>query len=165
MAVKGRKPLPTSTKKKKGTAQNSRILKNEYAPDLVKKMPAPPDYFNSYSIDEFYKVGEKLLADGLLADIDITLFEVYCNEIGIYKNAQDILNKDGRVIKLKGSGYMQPHPYVAIANNAQKMANSLAASFGITPSARTRVSGKTKDDKPGNPITKLINIKKGLKHG
>lgn len=152
----GRKPLPTSIKRKKGTAQNTRILEDEYTPDLLEKLPPPPDHLNEYAIIEYQKVGKQLLDDGLIVNIDMASFIAYCVEMGNYIEAQKVLNNDGRVIKNEKSGYMQPHPMVAISNTSLKNAMSIGVQFGITPSARTKVAGPKKENR--NPIGKLIAL-------
>lgn len=156
MGRTGPKPIPTAIKKKKGTAKNSRLLPDEYAPPPISNLPKPPDHFNEYAKREYHYVGEKLLADKLLVDIDLSTFIMYCTEMGIYYEAQECLKKDGRVFKIKRTGYMQPHPMVSIGNTALKNAMSIGVNFGITPSARTKISGPSKAKE--NKLGKLIAI-------
>lgn len=164
MGARGPKPKPSAILKKKGTFKQSRSAKNEYSPSLLEELPKPPTYFNKYAKSEYLKTGAILLRDGLLANIDLSMFESYCMQMGIYMEAQFILKKEGRVSKAK-SGYLMPHPYVSIGNKALEQANKIAASFGISPSARTRVSATKQEEKPKNPILSMIPGKKGVSNG
>ncbi len=164
MGLRGPKPLPTSIKKKRGTFQPSRSAKNEYDPKKIEELPKPPAFFNKWAKSEYLTVGKILIQDNLLATIDLSLFITYCQQMGVYYESQQTLKKEGRVITTQ-SGYKQPHPAVSDGNNALGQAIKIAASFGITPSARTRVSSEKEDKKDlRNPILSLIP-KKGLKHG
>lgn len=163
MANSGRKRIPTAIKKAKGTAQKSRLLPNEYKPEVITKLPAPPDHLTDFAKNEYIKVGNKLLSDGLLTQIDMSSFIAYCIEMGTYFEAQQELKDNGRVFKMKGSGYLQQSPWVNIGSNALKNAQSIGSSFGITPSARTKVAGPPAEKQ--NPIAKLVALHgdKGVK--
>ena len=153
MGARGPAPKPSDLKKKQGTYQKSKSLSDEFSPEKIINLPKAPVFLNKFGKQEYYKVGEVLLKNGLLADIDMNTFISYCMQMGVYYDSQMILKKEGRVIKSK-SGYMQPHPYVAIGNAAHALALKIGASFGITPSARTRVSAPKQDVK----TSKLLSL-------
>jgi len=160
MGTRGPKPLPTSIKKKKGTFQACRSAKDEYSPKTFTELPKPPVFLNKWAKSEYMTVGNILIQDNLLATIDLSLFITYCQQMGVYYESQQTLKKEGRIIETK-SGYKQPHPAVSDGNTALGQAMKIAASFGITPSARTRVSAeKTEKKDEGNPILKLVPLKK-----
>lgn len=157
MGARGPKPKPSALKKRDGTYKKCKQAPSEYSPDQIETLAKPPTWLNKYAKDEYLKVGAVLLKDGLLATIDMNLFITYCQQMGIFIESQHVLKKEGRVVKTK-SGYSQPHPYVAIGNSAHQIAIKIAASFGITPSARTRVSAEKKaiDEKPKDGILRLV---------
>lgn len=153
MGARGPAPKPTDLKKKQGKFKKSQSLPDEFSPEKLAVLPKPPTYLNKWAKDEYSTVGKILLQNGLLANIDMATFISYCMQIGVFYESQVVLKKEGRVIKSK-SGYMQPHPFVAIGNAAHALALKIGASFGITPSARTRVSAPKQDVK----TSKLLSL-------
>jgi len=163
MGARGPKPKPSALKKKQGTFQKSRAPENEFEPEPIKVLPKPPLFLNKYSKNIYFEIGPILLEQGLLTNVDMDTFISYCIEMGTYYECKVALKKEGQVIKSK-SGYMQPHPLVAICNASFNNAQKIAANFGFSPSARTRV-GVAKQ--PEKKLSKLLSLipKKGQSNG
>jgi P27 family predicted phage terminase small subunit len=149
--TKGRKPKPTALKVLEGTARKDRILKNEMQPARLDGLPLAPDFLTERGREEWHYLCTELHALGMLHRVDLSLIGAYCNELSIYFEAEAILRAKGRIMTLKNPDgtikYIQQAPHVAIARNALKTAMQLGSQFGVTPSARTRISqGQIKTD-------------------
>ena len=139
----GRPPTPTALKILGGTAQPCRVRKDEPKPAVLADLPMAPPELHGRAIQEWYTVAGELLIQRMLHAVDLSLLAAYCNEIGIYWEAEELLRKNGRVVmvpRADGVQVLTAVPYVAIARNALRTAQSLAAQFGFTPAARTRLS-------------------------
>lgn len=152
----GRNKLPTSVKRAKGTAQNCRILVDEYTPKSLDKLPPPPDYLNDFSKKEYEQVGSQLFADGLIVNIDMSMFIAYCVEMGTFKECSQIITNEGMIIEAGKDNYKMPHPAISTKNTALKNALAIGSKFGITPSERTKVSAPLKEIV--NPVMSLVKL-------
>jgi len=83
-------------------------------------------------------MSKRLHAAGLLTEIDVAAFTVYCVAWGQYVEAQEKLKSHGAVI-IGPSNFPVLSPYVALANKAAEQLMRAAVEFGMTPSSRSRV--------------------------
>ncbi len=87
---------------------------------------------------EWKRIGRKLLACGLLTEIDGAALALYCQAWARWIEAEGNLVRYGTVIKAP-SGYPIASPYLSIANTAMTQMARLLVEFGMTPSSRSRV--------------------------
>ena len=158
--MKGRKPLPTEVKRARGTLQPCRTRTDEMRPELVRDMPEPPEYLDEYGRAEWERILPELKASGVLARLDLSIIAMYCNEIATYIECQQQMKKAAtRVMVIKDDSgkvkYAQQLPYQKIANDALEKAVKIAAEFGFTPAARTRI-GVGGTEKPKSAIFDLM---------
>jgi P27 family predicted phage terminase small subunit len=143
--TKGRKPLPTEVKRTRGTLQKCRTLENEMkVQSITGELPQPPEWMTDDGKAEWMTVTAELKASGVLAQADLSIVAMYCNEIATYIECQRQMQKAGtRVMVIKDENgklkYAQQVPYQKIANDCVEKALKLASEFGLTPSARTRI--------------------------
>ena len=156
----GRPPTPTALKILGGTAQPCRVRADEPKPASLTHLPMPPPELNERAAQEWYTTAGELLNQRMLHAVDLTLLAAYCNEIAVYWECEDLLRKNGRVMKTTrkdGSTVLVQVPYVGIGRNALKMAHTLAGQFGFTPAARTRLSAPAGTDGDGNdPFAQML---------
>lgn len=159
MATRGRPPVPTQLKELKGTAQPSRVRRDEVRPPVLKEIPLAPDYLSARGKEEWYTTCAELAGLKMLHKVDLSLLAAYCNEMAVYWESETLLRQNGRLIVFKNEDgslkYAQPAPHVSIARNALKMALSIATQFGFTPSARTRIAAPVGESKPTDPWAEL----------
>lgn len=136
--MKGRKPIPTAIKILKGTAEKSRINPNEYKPEPITQPIVSEFLKTDYELKEWECITAQLISDGLLTGLDISIIEAYCIEMGKYKEAIDKLTAEGKVLNGKKGLYL--NPYHLIAERSLDRALKIGVLFGVTPSARSRVS-------------------------
>ena len=142
--MKGRKPVPTRLKEMQGTAQPCRILDNEMEVSKLGNIPAPPFELSEMALREYYIICEELYAKKMLHLVDLSLLTAYSNEMALYIETEKILRQSGRIDEFYNEdGQLirrQAKPEQKIANDAINKALKLAVQFGLTPSARTRIS-------------------------
>ena len=157
----GRKPLPTEVKRTRGTLQKCRTLENEMKVKTAETLPQPPEWLNDDGRAEWVSVTGELKTSGVLAYADFSIIAMYCNEIATYIDCQRQMQKAGtRVMVIKDENgklkYAQQVPYQKIAHDCVEKALKLAAEFGLTPSARTRIGSIKPPDSGDSFFEKLM---------
>jgi P27 family predicted phage terminase small subunit len=104
--------------------------------------PAPPG-LNEDGEREWGKLTRELIALGVFTSIDDSMLYAYCKEFGKYLHYERELSRLGRTVKSK-TGFLFVHPFETLANRSLKAAFQIAVQFGLTPSARTRISAPSK---------------------
>ena len=136
MATRGRKPTPTAIKELEGNPGHRPLNKAE--PKPVRKAPTCPKNLSSEGKKEWRRLCRELEQLGVLTNLDMGVFAVYCDAYAKWKEANDFLNERG-LFYITPSGYPQQFPQVAIAQNYAKLMNRCAQDLGLTPSARSRL--------------------------
>ena len=153
MAPRGRKPKPTHLKVVTGNPGKRQINKNEPQPDL--STPAPPPHLSDEAKVEWGRVCDQLYRLKLLSDIDRASLAAYAQAYGRWVQAERALAKmaesdgvtKGLLVKTRNGNAIQ-NPLVGTANKAMADMMRYAAEFGMTPSARSRLTtdGEDKED-------------------
>lgn len=152
MAIRGGKPTPTNIKLLTGNPGNRPLPKNE--PKPRSRRPQPPKHLNEDAKEEWARIEDELTALGILSGLDRAALAAYCQAYGRWVQAERALaqmsNKaDGLIINTK-NGNMIQNPLVGVANKAMSDMMRYAAEFGMTPSARSRISASENyDEDPG----------------
>ena len=112
-----------------------------------------PDHLTPAAQLEWDRVIEETVNLGILTNLDRGALAAYCQAYGRWVAAETALahmaQKDaiteGLIIRTKAGNVIQ-NPLVGAANKAMADMVRYAAEFGLTPSARTRVSGAGRSD-------------------
>ena len=82
---------------------------------------------------------------------------LYGCEQGLYgwKEAEEFITQHGTIVKTP-SGYWQQVPQVSIAQTYLKIMNKFCEQFGLTPSARSRISTDSGEDKQNDEMELLL---------
>jgi P27 family predicted phage terminase small subunit len=150
----GRPRKPVEIKKLQGTYQKCRELDAPMIVELSDGVPEPPEGFSHESIKIWDTVCRELKRNGLLASCDLELLQGYCELLTHYQEATAKLKKEGAVI-LGRHGDKMINPWFQVQSQALKQATQLGQLFGITPSARSRISAAVV-----KPVSKLDSLKK-----
>ena len=143
MAPRGPKPRPTFLKVIAGTARRCRLPKHEPKPELAIP-PVPPELCDDAKC-EWRRVAPDLYRAGLMTNLDRAALAGYCAAWGRMVRAERLLRKlgdggaDGLLTKTAKLNVIQ-NPLVGIANKAARDMMAFAEQFGMTPSARARIS-------------------------
>lgn len=148
----GRKPKPTALRLVGGNAGKRAINKNEPKPEL--SQPTPPAFLNDDAKVEWGRICETLYKVGLMTELDRGALAACCQAYGRWAQAERALarmsDKDelNRALMIKTSnGNAIQNPLVGIANKAAADYVKYAVEFGMTPSARARVTTHPNDEK------------------
>jgi P27 family predicted phage terminase small subunit len=118
---------------------SKRPIPREPQPKSAKIFPSPPSFLSEYAVYEWNRVGPELWQLGLLTVLDETSFAAYCQSYGLWRMAEE---------RLAGQDLVSPgcernkvqNPLLKIAAQAARDLIRFGAEFGLTPSARARVT-------------------------
>ncbi|MBI5285340.1 MAG: phage terminase small subunit P27 family [Chloroflexi bacterium] len=147
--MRGRKPKPPGL----STRQPDRPKDGP----LV-RLPACPPHLQGEARKEWSRVGKKLLAYGLVTEIDRSALAIYCQAWARWVEAEQQLGKYGTVIK-SPTGYPMQSPYLAIANKAMEQMAKILVEFGMSPSSRSRVAAVRQPT--GTPL-RIVSVPRAM---
>jgi P27 family predicted phage terminase small subunit len=144
MGSRGPANKPTALKILQGTNRKDRTPSNEPKPPEFQELPNAPSYFDSVAKKEWQRLGPDLMRLGLLTIADIPLFETMCLCYARIVQAQKALKKFKSLTyehtnKADAKNFMVL-PEIQIIQKESIILKSLAAEFGCTPSARSRMN-------------------------
>ena len=132
----GRSPKPTALKEKLGNPGKRPLNRNEAKPAVgIVRAPA---HMSDLAKKEWARLRSKLLAAGLLTEIDANVLAMYCIAWARWVEAEDQIQRIGPVVKTKIGNLVQ-NPYLAVANKSMDQMLLYARELGMTPSARSRI--------------------------
>jgi len=141
MGKRGPKPTPTAMLKLRGSWRGE-INKNEPTPEVC--IPDCPKELEGNAKDCWEELAPMLVDMSILTVADGKAFELLCVTFSNWKRSEEMLRKHGDVYPIRDANneikYLQQSPYVAMARNFGKAFKEMLCEFGLTPSARSRVS-------------------------
>lgn len=158
MGARGPAPKPSHLKLVEGTYRKGRAPKNEPKPKV--EIPSCPSWLHREAKREWRRIVKELEVLGLISQIDRAPLAAYCEAYAEWWEADRTIKDEGRYVTFitkTGSEYTQPHPAVAIKNNAIDRLRRFALQFGMTPAARARVEAVQRDDSPVDPAEKFFS--------
>lgn len=142
MGQRGPAPKPSALKRLEGTYRKDRAAVNE--PEPTRSALVPPEWLGADALEEWNRVAPELDRLNLSTVVDYATFLGYCMSYARALEAEQTIAVHGLLIRsLHG---MAANPAVAIARTEWAQVRKFAAEFGLTPAARTRVSGTPKLD-------------------
>lgn len=135
--MKGRKPKPTARKIWEGNPGKRAI--NGREPEVPPDLPSCPAHLSPTARAEWKRLAKTLNQIGLLSAIDRAALAGYCQAYGRWVEAEKQLAATPTLLKTP-SGYVQPSPWLAIANKNAELMQKWMAELGMTPSSRSRVT-------------------------
>jgi P27 family predicted phage terminase small subunit len=158
--ARGRKPKPSGLKVVAGTDRADRRNEDEPKPEVTR--PKAPAHLSKPAKAEWRRVVDQLFNLGIMSDLDVAALGAYCAAYGRWVDAEKALAKmaerdpatKGIMIKTTAGNAIQ-NPLVGASNKAAADMVRYAAEFGMTPSARARLSGGGDDGKK-NPADKYF---------
>lgn len=141
----GTKPKPTVLKLLEGQINKKRI--NQHEPKSDNQIPRCPIWLEPDAKEEWTRIVPELHKLKLLTKIDLTALIGYCQSWARYVEAEKYLS-DNDSVMVTDKGYMQQVPQVGMSQKYLKLCQSFMIEFGLTPSARGRMSfpGEDKSD-------------------
>lgn len=137
---RGRIPTPKAINDLKGDPGKRRTYQTE--PAAPAGIPACPSYLDKTAKAEWKFICQQLKQMQLLSVADKTALELYCKSYSLYRKAEKKLKVEEEVIETGKQGYLQKNPWLTILDQQSKIMKSFLIEFGLTPSARSRLSVK-----------------------
>lgn len=159
MGKRGPKPQPTKLRLITGQTGGGRPLnRSEPEPALSRGMPQPPDWLEKFAKDRWLVLVEQLYLTGMLTEVDLGTFAVYCECWGQYRRAIDDMKGFARrdrktkthgILAAASTGTYIINPLVSQLNTLRKQLQTLGAELGLSPSSRSNIDvGKAGNDDP-----------------
>ena len=147
MGLRGPTPKPTAIRILEGNPGRRPLNKQEPKPE--QGAPTCPQWLDKEAKTEWRRVVPQLDRMGLLTKIDRDALALYCDAWSQFLAARRIL-KDRGFTYILDSGYVQQRPEVSMYHKLQAMLRGWTHEFGLTPSARGRmtVGDKAEDADP-----------------
>lgn len=133
----GPPPKPTALKLVQGNPGRRPLPENEPTPVVAE--PEWPDELAEDARAEWRRVAPQLLALGMLSKLDRAALSAYCVAWARWLQAEQHIKVHGPIVAAPRTGVPMQNPFLSVANKAMDQFLRLAAEFGMTPSARSRV--------------------------
>jgi P27 family predicted phage terminase small subunit len=140
---------PTQLKIIQGNPGHQKLNKAEPKPAPV--APSRADWLPAEAKREWSRIVPELERLGLLTVVDRGALHGYCQAWARAVAAEKVLTAHGLTFTTP-NGYVQQRPEVAIAQKSWQAVRAFAAEFGLTPSARSRLSVQKPEDDPEDDL-------------
>ena len=127
----------------KGRKPKLAVIEGGLAPG---RHPSAPAWLTPQAKAEWRRAAPQLHRRRLLSTDTLATLESYCIAVGLVRECEEIMARDGRLID--GEDGPRPHPAFRMQAAAMREARLLAAELGLTPHRRG-VKGKDESPKPG----------------
>jgi P27 family predicted phage terminase small subunit len=121
MGQRGPKKQNPALNELKGNLGKRKLTTANAAFVALEKLPAAPRHLTPTAKQEWRRCGKELIDAGKLTGSNLKGFESYCISYSRLRDADARLLVEGSTLIAPNSGYMQPHPCIAIANKAQEL--------------------------------------------
>lgn len=146
----GRRPVPATVHairgnpSKKSAAELAAGRESKLI-DPATKAPSCPEFLSPDAKIEWKRIIGDLVTLGVVTKIDRAELAVYCEAWGDWKAARKKIAelKEGGFVECTPSGYKQISAWMQVANRAEDRMRTAGSSFGMNPSARTRLQVRT----------------------
>lgn len=98
------------------------------------KCPSAPSWLTSQAKAEWKRAAPELHNRNLLSSDTLATLESYCVAVGMVRETEEIMGREGRVVE-SGKG-LTTHPAFRMQSAAMREARLLAAELGLTPHRR-----------------------------
>ena len=104
-------------------------------------------------------MGKRLLALGLVTEIDGAALAAYCQTWARWLDAEQQISQRGTVWKLTnthGQPYIIQSPYLQVANKALEQMMRFLVEFGMSPASRSRVRATPPGGVEEDPLEEFL---------
>ena len=144
----GRKPKPTKLHILNGNPSRKKLDTNEPTPDIV--IPNCPNHLSELGKLEWYRITKEFKKLGLISEIDMAGVASYCQLYGRWVELENAINEEDNII----AGRINPK--IVESRLTLQQLRSYLTEFGMTPSARARLSINLQSGET-DPMEKLLN--------
>lgn len=160
----GPRPVPSHLKLLRGNPSKTAVNKREPQPRTDPALPSAPEVLGKYAAEEWHRVVVELRYMKLLASADLRLLAAYCQHYAIWRQAVETFNATGdhfddlhRLVVRNDKGNASANPLLGIISKAAADMLRYASEFGLTPSARSRISVPPEAKRDESKFTGLLS--------
>jgi len=110
----------------------------------------PPKWLGKKAKREFKRIVKELEEVGLLTNVDVDMLATYCDAYVEYQRCTEIIEEEGLMVEYTNKAAETnkvPHPLLTKKKQLFEQMKSIAAEFGLTPSARAKIAIPKKEEK------------------
>jgi P27 family predicted phage terminase small subunit len=157
--MRGPAPIPTAIKAAEGNPGKRRLNHSE----LLHEPEAPPcpRWLDARGRKEFHKLLGELIKMKVLREVDQIQLANLCDAYSILITAREALAKlapEKQLLVKTPKGAVQQNPLLSVVNTQRQIISRLAAEFGLSPSARARL---TLEEEPFDAHAELERLLSG----
>lgn len=138
---RGRKATPTALKLARGNPGKRKLNTREPKPAQPAGTPTAPRRLTGIALAKWNELAPELHRTGVYTVVDVDALERYCLIYQRWVEAEEQIADEGFITLTEKLNQIQ-NPYLSVANRCIKQLDSLASSFGLTPSSRTGVKSE-----------------------
>ena len=156
----GRKVVPLAVNKKNLTKAEIEARKKAEAKLQPNKDKIKcPRWLGREAKKEWRRVREELEELGLLTNIDITALAIYCDAFSKLLQANEEIESRGMFVEYTnndGATNTIENPAVRTANRYADLIRKMCGEFGLTPSARCKLTLPKQEEKEETPFDRMF---------
>jgi P27 family predicted phage terminase small subunit len=130
---------PTALKILRGNPGKRPLPENEPEPEVVSVDVKPPSHLSPSAKKAWTRIAATLAKVRILTEGDLPVFEALCDNYARYWEAVRMVTKTGGEVIRNGPLSLIRNPWATTREKAFEQFTKLAAQFGMTPSARTKI--------------------------
>ncbi len=141
----GRRALPAAVHYLRGNPSKKSAAEltaaGNQAMNVEAEAPKCPNFLTAEAKAEWKRIVDDLVSLGVVAKIDRAELAVYCQAWADWKKAREMIAAlgDNGYVENTPSGYKQIAAWMQMANRAEERMRTAGASFGLNPSARSKL--------------------------
>lgn len=143
--MRGRKPVPTALRLVTGNPGKRPFNPHEPKPPIA--IPSCPAHLSPSAKSEWKRLARTLHQLGVISELDRAALAAYCQAYGRWVEAERKLKETPSLLRTP-AGYVQPSPWLGIANKNLEMMHKFMSELGLSPVSRTRVKAQPPTRKP-----------------
>lgn len=141
----GRKPVPTPLRLVRGNPGKRPFNAHEPKPKV--SIPTCPAHLSPSGKTEWKRLARTLHDLGVISELDRAALAAYCQAYGRWVDAERKLRETPSLLRTP-AGYVQPSPWLGIANKNLELMHKFMSELGLSPVSRNRVSARPHTRKP-----------------
>ncbi|MFA9488958.1 MULTISPECIES: phage terminase small subunit P27 family [unclassified Mannheimia] len=151
---RGRKPIPTKVKERRGNPGKRKLNQDEPEFSPFNEHSPPPPQLNEDGQRMWAFLLKELLPQGVLFQTDLEVVANYCIAYQNRNSACKDIDKYGTFVE-NSNGGLSKNPAFTVLNEALKQMTTFGSLLGLDPSSRQRLTGKA-DEQNINPFAELL---------
>lgn len=141
----GRRAVPANVHLIRGNPSKKSATELAHAGQSMQapiEAPKCPAFLTADAKAEWKRIAEDLVSLRVLSNLDRAELAVYCQAWADWKRAREKIAELGEkgFVENTPSGYKQIAAWMQLANRAEERMRTAGASFGLNPSARSRIT-------------------------